>query len=238
MIPRVLTRISQSKMQLATLLMKERRKRIRYLGSAWHHYGDRHWVYGCLGGVRNGSKLIVSRTHSRHQFWHPQKWSNTYSVRQVKTKATAYDGFGGYMRDRSIGQPVTSNLYGDVFKKNFRGMNKDEAIEIMEQWGMKFVVMDELRKPSVVDTMYWKHKLYSHNFPYIRDPVTNARKGDADYSWKGVEKFDYSQFGATTKCAKNDFTSLWRLAAADVAAADSISIKAKQTVKAAAAKQL
>ena len=214
--PRVLNRITPQRLELAMLLIKERRKRIRYLGSMWQHFGDRHFYYSCMGG-HNGSRIVLSKTHSRHQYFHPglnsRLGDKQWSVRQVKVKGTQYDLPGGFTRnrwDQSIGG--TSVLQDSGFKHNFRGLGKNECIEFLEQWGMKYVIMDELRRPSVVDTMYWKHKLYTHNFPWIRDPTTNHRIGDVDHSWKGQEKLDYTNYGATTKDPKNAFTSLWRKA--------------------------
>lgn len=217
MTPRVLDRITPQRMELATILVKERRKRVRYLGSMWHHFGDRHCLYSSIGGY-DGSVMILTKTNKRNQYHHPGMWTkNTWQLRQVKKKGGMYDNYMGYTRDRWDQQLFSTSLFNEGnFKRHFRGMKQDTALEFMEAWGFKFVVMDELRKPSVVDTMYWKHKLYAHNFPWIRDPVTNSRVGDADYAWKGTEKLDYSVYGATTKDPKNDFTTLWKRAVADM----------------------
>jgi hypothetical protein len=213
--PRVLTRITPQRMELAMILMRERRKRVRYLGSMWHHFGDRHWLYSIMGGY-NGSKIILHKTTSRHQYYHPGLYSrlgeNQWSVRAVKTKGVQYDLFGGFTRNRWDQTIAGHNAINDSsLKHHARGMGKNEAIEFLEQWGLKYVVIDELRKPNVVDTVYWRHKLYAHNFPFIRNPVTNHRKGDADYEWKGEEKLDYSSYGATSKVG-NSFTTLWNAA--------------------------
>lgn len=218
--PRVLTRITPQRMELAMLLMKERRKRVRYLGSMWHHFGDRHFLYSIMGGY-NGSKIILQKTHTRHQYYHPGMYSrlgdNQWQVRSIRTKGNQYDLFGGYTRNRWDQTIAGNNAINDSgLKHHFRGMGKNEAIEFLEQWGLKYVVIDELRKPLVVDTVYWRHKLYAHNFPWIRNPVTNHTVGDADYAWKGVEKLDYSSYGATSKTG-NSFKSLWRSAVEELA---------------------
>lgn len=231
--PRVLTRITPNKLELSMIMIKERRKRVRYLGSMWHHFGDRHFLYQTMGGV-NGSKIILHRSHGRHQYHHPSKYHDKWSVRQIKMQGQQYAGFGGYHKDRMNLQTVGTNFFQDgPLKRSFKGLNKDEAIEILEQWGLKFVVLDELKRPSLVECMYWKHKLYAHNFPWIKNPVTNAQIGDADYSWKGTEKFDYSVYGATTKSEKNSFTSLWRTAVEEAAVITDpiISEPAKKSVK-------
>lgn len=217
--PRVLTRITPQKLDLAMLLMKERRKRVRYLGSMWHHFGDRHHLYSIMGGY-NGSRIILQKTHTRHQYYHPGMYSrlgdNQWQIRSVKTKNSNYDLFGGFTRSRWDQQIMGTNALNDFsLKHHFRGLGKDEAIEILEQWGLKYVVIDELRKPQMVDMTYLKHKLYAHNFPWIRDPVTNSQKGDADHWWKGQENIDYSNYGAASKIG-NSFTSLWKNAVAEL----------------------
>jgi hypothetical protein len=217
--PRVLTRITPAKLDLAMILLRERRKRVRYLGSMWHHFGDRHWLYSIMGGY-NGSKIILQKTHTRHQYYHPGMYSrlgdNQWQVRSIKMKGGEYDLFGGFTRNRWDQTINGTNAVNDSgLKHHFRGLGKDEAIEFLEQWGLKYVIIDELRKPNLVDTKYWQHKLYVHNFPWIKNPVTNATKGDADHWWKGDEKIDYGSYGATSKIG-NSFTSLWNNAVAEL----------------------
>lgn len=241
-LPRVLTKVTPQKLELAMILAKERRKRLRYLGSFYHHWSDRHHLYTSQGGV-NGTKFILDRQRSRVQYHHPIRYKDKYTVRTIKTGGAQYDMIGNLTRERWDLQLFTTNIFNDTsFKRFFRSLDKDAAIEFLEQWGVKYVLLDEMRKPSVQDCMYFKHKLYAHNFPYIPDPVQTWQYGDADYQWKGTEKLDYSKYGATTKDSRNDFRSLWREAArqfqepvaAAAPTAAAAATPAAETVKAAA----
>ncbi|RNE98908.1 hypothetical protein TraAM80_08547 [Trypanosoma rangeli] len=118
---------------------------------------------------------------------------------------------------------ATTNLFQDsTFRRHLMAIHNDEAIALLEGWGVKYVLLDEIRKPMVQDSFYVRHQLYAHKFPYIPDPVTDAYYGDADWNWKGTEKIDYTQHGAETKETRNDFRSLWSSAVREAAGTSAV----------------
>nr|CCC95728.1 unnamed protein product [Trypanosoma congolense IL3000] len=225
-LPRVLNRITPQRLELTLMLIKERKKKLRYLGSYLQHYNDRTFLYNAMGGLK-GTKFIVEKHHHRAQYCHPTLHSERYSVRTIKLKGSQYDQVGNFTRNTWDCSIATTNLFQDAtFRRHLDAIHKDEAIALLEGWGVKYVLLDELRKPSVQDSIYIRHNLYIHKFPYIPDPVTNVYHGDADWKWKKDEKFDYSSYGASTKDNRNTFQSLW---AAAVREANAVPGTAKAT---------
>ncbi|ORC87032.1 uncharacterized protein TM35_000241820 [Trypanosoma theileri] len=211
-VPRVLNRITPERLELTLILIKERKKKLRYLGSYLQHYNDRMFLYNGMGGLK-GSKFIIERHHHRAQFSQATLHRDRYSVRSIKLKGSQFDQLGNFTRNTWDCSTASTNVFQEpTFRRHLSAIHKDEAIAFLEGWGVKYVLLDEIRKPSVEDSIYIKHKLYADKFSYIPFPVTNAYYGDADWKWKGNEKIDYSNYGATVKDDRNTFRSLWSAA--------------------------
>ncbi|EAN88452.1 hypothetical protein C3747_10g568 [Trypanosoma cruzi] len=224
-LPRVLNRITPQRLELTLMLIKERKKKLRYLGSYLQHYNDRTFLYNAMGGLK-GTKFILERHHHRAQFCHPTLHSERYDVRTVKLKGSQFDQLGNFTRNTWDCSIATTNLFQDAtFRRHLTSVHKDEAIALLEGWGVKYVLLDEIRKPRVQDSIYVRHHLYAHKFPYIPDPVTNAYYGDADWKWKGDQKIDYKEHGAETKDDRNTFRSLWSFAPKAVSSASGVETK-------------
>ncbi|EPY34069.1 hypothetical protein AGDE_08023 [Angomonas deanei] len=211
---------------------------MRYYGSYPHGYNDRVFFYSAMGGTRGGKRgsyTIIERSHSPKQTTHPGRKDKKVKVRTVKTNGDAmYAGLGGFYRvgwDQSIS---STNMINDSSLKNWaKEIEKDAAIEFAESWGLKYVVLDEVRKPSVDQCMYFTHSLFAHKFHWSPEPPTNHAVGDAEFQWKGDEQFDYKDFGARMAKAprRNEFRSLWTSAAVKGAApaSNTANSSAKQT---------
>ena len=182
------------------------------MGSYMHHYFDREGMIG-----NNGYKqiAIVERTTSRHQYYHPNAFQNSYQVRFMLRPQEIIKrnvDSGGIQRspfDESIMNVggFMTNTSND--KRFLKRIERDFAIEFLESMGFRYILLDDVAKPSVQNCMYFKHKLYAHNFPYLPNPQINRHHGDPDFLWKGTEVFDYSSYGATTSTPRNQFVSLW-----------------------------
>jgi hypothetical protein len=196
-LPRVLNKFTPDKMELLLIAMKERKKRSRYLGSAWQHFGDRWTIFGAQGTIRRGTRFILERHHGRNQFVHPGTHRNKVDIRTVKMAGAQFDQLGNYTRTTWDHSLATTNLLNDpTFKKLFRDMPKDQAISMMEEWGVRYVLLDEIRKPSLIDCKYHKHSIYPNKFSWSPDPETNYFRGDAEYKWKGDELIGYADYNA------------------------------------------
>lgn len=203
-IPRVLKRMTPSRMELTLILLKERKKKIRYLGSAFQQYGDRFLMYNARGGVRRGTRFIIERHHTRAQYCHPGYHSDRYNVRSIKTGGAQYDQLGNITRMTWDASTCTTNLLNDpTFKRMFSCLRKEEAISTMEEWGVRYVLLDEIRKPSLMDCKYHRHSIYANKFSWSSDPETNHYKGDAEYKWKGDEEIDYRGYNAQSSHPAN-----------------------------------
>eukprot|EP00744_Colponema_vietnamica_P006605 GILI01009574.1.p1 GENE.GILI01009574.1~~GILI01009574.1.p1 ORF type:complete len:305 (-),score=68.99 GILI01009574.1:164-1078(-) len=214
--PRVLEQITSTQLERTLVLLKERKKRMRRNGSFLQHYSDRDMFYNLMGGPK-GAIFIVERVPDRKNYIHHHSRAQQYHIRVVKKRNNAYDQMGHIMRHNQMwdgSHNSTNPLYDGALRVNWRGVTKDNAVAMFERWGVKGMVMDEIMKPNQGDMKYFKHRLYMYNFPWIRDPVTTRDKGDADWSWKGEDKMDYSTYGAKTADSRNDFMSLWRDAVA------------------------
>lgn len=196
-LPRVLSKFTPDKMELLLIALKERKKKVRYLGSAFQHYGDRWGMFAAQGNVRRGTRFILERHHTRAQYVHPGSHRNKVDIRSVKMAGAQYDQMGNFSRttwDHSVGS--TNMLNDPTFRHIFRDMPKEQAMGLMEEWGMRYVVLDEIRKPSLVDCKYHKHQIYSNKFSWTPDPETNYFRGDAEYKWKGDELIAYDGYNA------------------------------------------
>lgn len=211
-VPRVLQQITSTQLERTLVLLKERKKKMRRHGSYLQHYADRDMYYNLMGGPQ-GALFIVERVPDRKNYIHHMSRHEQYHIRVLKKRNRQYDQAGAVLRHHQMwdGTHNSNNpLFDGGLRVQWRGVTKDNAIAMFERWGVKGVVFDDMVKPNQGDVKYFKHRLYMHNFPWIRDPVTNALKGDADWSWKGEDKLDYSNYGASTVDSRNDFTSLWR----------------------------
>lgn len=210
--PRVLQQITSTQLERTLVLLKERKKKMRRYGSYLQHYADRDMYYNLMGGPQ-GAMFVVERVPDRKNYIHHMSRHEQYHVRVLKKRNKQYDQAGAVLRHHQMwdGTHNSNNpLFDGALRFQYRGVTKDNAIAMFERWGVKGIVLDDTFKPNQGDVKYFKHRLYLHNFPWIRDPVTTSYKGDADWSWKGEDKIDYSNYGASTTDSRNDFTSLWR----------------------------
>ncbi|CCW62263.1 unnamed protein product [Phytomonas sp. EM1] len=209
-IPRVLDRMGTPARLEATLVhIKERKKRFRYYGSTLANYNDRIFMYGSMGGPK-GTRYIVEKHHHRVQYCHPGDPNNRYNIRTVRMANAQFDQLGGFTRmrwDNAIGN--TNVLQDQSLDRNATCLLKQEAINRVEEWGVPYILLDEMRKPSVMDCKYHRHQLYPLKFRWSPDPATNGRTGDADWKWRGDELIPYTDCNASLKDDKNKFRSLW-----------------------------
>lgn len=196
-LPRVLKQFTPDRMELLLIILKERRKRARYLGSAFTHFSDRWTMFGAQGTIRRGTRFILERHHSRNQFVHPGSHRNKVDIRTVKMAGSQFDQMGNYTRTTWDHQLASTNMLSDpTFQKLFRDMPKNEAIAMMEEWGVRYIVLDEIRKPSLIDCKYHRHSIYPNKFSWAPDPETNYFRGDAEFKWKGDELIGYADYNA------------------------------------------
>lgn len=209
-LPRVLNRVTPGRLEATLIFLKERRKRLVYQGSQFMHFSDRMQMFVSQGGVRKGTRYIVEPHHNRAQFHHPGAFKGQYDIRSVKTQNTQHDMIGGYTRtawDLSI---CSTNAFQDgSLKRHFKNISKQEAIDRVESWGVRYILLDEIRKPRLQDCKYHRHNLYADNFYWTPFPETNHRIGDAEYKWRGNEEIGYGDYGAATASPRNQFRSLW-----------------------------
>ncbi|CCW68601.1 unnamed protein product [Phytomonas sp. Hart1] len=208
-LPRVLHRITPAKLEATLVHIKERKKKLRYLGSSLSQFNDRIFLYGRTGGPK-GARYIVEKHHHRTQYCHPGDNPNRYSIRSVQTGGGQFDQLGGFTRmrwDNAIGN--TNIMQDQCLSRNATCILKQEAINRVEEWGVRYILLDEMRKPSVMDCKYHRHQLYPNKFRWNPDPATNSSMGDADWKWRGDELIDYTDYNATSKDAKNQFRSMW-----------------------------
>ena len=204
--PRVMEQLTVPKLERTLVLLKERKKKMRQHGSFWHYQSDRDMFYQAMNGPK-GCSFIVERVNDRFQYKHNMDGHETYQVKTVKRRNNWYDMLGGHVRQRWDTTVVGNNYVMDGgLRYTGKGMSKDNAIAMFERWGVNPVVMDEFSKPSFGDRRYFTHRLYVHNFPYIRDP---EMRDDADWNWRGTDNIDYSTIDVSASNPKNDFVSLW-----------------------------
>ncbi|KAL7699484.1 hypothetical protein N2W54_007672 [Lotmaria passim] len=196
-LPRVLSKFTPDKMELLLIALKERKKKIQYLGSAFHHFGDRWTIYAAQGTLRRGMRFILEQHHTRAQFVHPGSHRNKVDIRSIKMAGAQFDQLGNFTRTTWDHSVSSTNMLNDpTFRKIFRDMPKEQAIGMMEEWGVRYVILDEIRKPSLMDCKYHKHSIYPNKFSWSPDPETNYFRGDAEYKWKGDELIAYTDYNA------------------------------------------
>lgn len=184
--------------------VKHAKKLRQFFGSHFQRIPDREAYYGAYGGPRGG-RFTIRRTTTKRQYYHHNATHGKFAIHSTNT-TNAYSGVGtgGMYRNIWDNQVCGTNSFWDVtFKMNAKDLSKDKSVEWMEGWGAKYKLLDEYTQPKMEDLFYQKHALYAHNFPWIKDP------DDADYQWKGDDKIDYKDHGASTKSLANEFRSLW-----------------------------
>ncbi|KAG5474480.1 hypothetical protein LSCM1_03266 [Leishmania martiniquensis] len=195
--PRVLNKMTPERMELTMMIVKERKKKVRYLGSSFQCFNDRVHLFSAQGGVRRGTRYIIQTHHHRVQFRHPARNNRKVDVRTVKMAGAQYDSIGNYTRMTWDNSLCTTNLMNDpTFKQQFKDMSKEETIGMLEEWGVRYVLLDEIRKPSLMDCKYHKHRLYADKFSWSPFPKTNHMRGDAEFKWKGDELIAYDNYNA------------------------------------------
>jgi hypothetical protein len=209
--------------------VKHAKKLRQYYGSHFQRLPDREYFYALFGGPRAG-RFTIRRAHTKKQFHHHNATYGRYAIHHTNpTNAYSGVGSGGMMRDIWSNQVTGTNSWWDVtFKMNGKDLSKDKAIEWMEQWGVKYRILDEVTQPRMEDMSYVKHKLYVHNFPWIRDPIVTRHGGDPDHWWKGRETIDYKEHGATSASVANEFRTLWGIKPSAYAQAQAAEAKAAE----------
>ncbi|KAG5500565.1 hypothetical protein JKF63_03660 [Porcisia hertigi] len=206
--PRVLNRMTPDRMELTMTILKERKKKVRYLGSNFHGFNDRVHLFSGQGGVRRGTRYIIEKHHDRVQYRHPSGDNRKVDVRAVKMAGAQYDSMGNYTRMAWDNSLCTTNLMSDpTFKRQFRHMSKDETIEMLEEWGVRYILLDEIRKPSLMDCKYHRHRLYADKFTWSPFPEVNYARGDAEFKWKGDELIEYDDYNAHIRHPDNFVSS-------------------------------
>ncbi|KAK7194998.1 hypothetical protein NESM_000422500 [Novymonas esmeraldas] len=197
--PRVLGKMTPDRLELTMIILKERKKRVRYLGSFFHHFGDRTLMNFAHSGARRGTRYIIGTHHDRIEYRHPSRDNSKVDLRAVKMAGTQYDMMGGYTRmswDNSI---CSTNIMNDpTFKRQFSNASREETTAMLEEWGVRYIMLDEIRKPSLMDCKYHKHNIYSDKFTWSPDPDTNHMRGEIEYKWKGDELIEYGDYNAHT----------------------------------------
>lgn len=211
MLPRVLNRITPDRLELTLMCLKEHKKRLRYLGSHFQRYNDRLYWYGIRGNLKRGTRYVVHRHSTRAQFLHPSHGHNTVDIRAIKLSGAQYDQMGNTTRNTWDLSMASTNPLNDVAMRRWmRNISRQNAINLLEQWGVRYVLLDEERRPQLVDSKYHKHSLFANKFYWRPDPHTDGRVGDVETKWKGLELIPYDNYGASTASAKNAFRSLWK----------------------------
>lgn len=228
LVPRVVRRLTPSTLEANLIRIKELKKRTRYYGSHYQHFNDRNFVYINRGGPK-GTRFIVEKSHSRCQFVHPGRPYNRYAIRSVKTRGAQHDMIGNFTMSTWDGLTLSTNPTYE--RRWMTQMHKNEAIKMVEEWGVNYVLLDEVRKPSVSDALYHRHSIYAKKFYWTPDPETNSQVGDADHRWRGNECIPYNDYGSRDKDPRNRFRSLWKAETPKTA----MVAAAKPTVQAAAA---
>lgn len=209
-LPRVLNRVTPGRLEATLTLLKERRKRTRYQSSMFQHYGDRVQLYVSRGGPKKGTKYIVEPHHNRAQYTHRGSFKGRYDIRAVKTAGAQYDMMGNTTRTTWDASLCTTNAVDNgSLRKNYRCLPKEEAIARVEEWGVRYIMLDEIRKPSLENAKYHRHSLFANKFYWSPFPETNHRIGEADFKWRGDEQISYADYGAATAHPRNLFRSLW-----------------------------
>lgn len=187
--------------------VKERTKRTSYYAGFLMRNPDRELMYAHSGGPKQG-RFWIKRRSAKNQHFHWHTTWEKYTVTPVNTHP--WQLLGGIHRCIWDHTSSSSNVLNDTgFKVTMRNCDKTSAVRHMDMWGLKYTILDERSSPKMIDFSYVRHRLYSQNFPWKKDPVLGPSVGDADYDWKGVEKLDYSKYGATIKSERNSFQSLW-----------------------------
>ncbi|GET90160.1 hypothetical protein, conserved [Leishmania tarentolae] len=206
--PRVLGRMTPDRLELTMQILKERKKKVRYLGSHFQGFNDRVHLFNAQGGVRRGTRYIIETHHNRTQFKHRSRNNNMVDVRAVKMAGAQYDSIGNYTRMTWDNSLCTTNLLNDPnFKRHFKNMPKEETISMLEEWGVRYILLDEIRKPSLMDCKYHKHHLYADKFWWSPSPETNHMRGDAEFKWKGNELIEYADYNAHVQHPANFVSS-------------------------------
>lgn len=209
--PRVLNHVSPDRLELTLRCLREHKKRMRYLSSHFQRYNERMYWYGVRGSLRKGTRYVVSRHSSRTQFVHPSHGHNNVDIRAIKCAGAQYDQMGNTTRITWDLSMATTNLLNEGSLKRWtRNISKDNAISLLEQWGVRYVLLDEERKPQVVDSKYHRHNIYANKFHYSPDAHINGHVGDVEVKWKELEEIGYPDYGAHTPSPKNHFRTLWR----------------------------
>ena len=192
------------------IYVKNAKKLRQWYGSHFQRCPDREIMYMSMGGPRGG-RFTIKRAFSKKQFYHHNYDHGKYAIHHTNpTNPWSGVGGGGQFHGFWDNQVMGTNAWWDLTFKMFgKDLTKDKAIEWMEDWGVKFKLLDEYSAPRMKDMLYVRHKLYAHNFPWIRDPIVNSHQGDPDHVWRGRDQFDYSQHGAATASVANEFRSLW-----------------------------
>jgi len=176
---------------------------------------DREHMYRWRGGVK--ARHVLQRTVIRDQHQHWNQMYNSWEIKieqeQSQMSPCAYPIIMNQNGRHELNNNGRFNVNWCFFNREpFKYLDKQQAINLMQQQGMFYTVIDEYTNDDEDYKYYFKANLYSDNFPWVKDPETTPQKGDADYDWKGTETFDYSNKAEMTKM-KNEFQTLWKIPA-------------------------
>lgn len=190
----------------AIIRAKERKKFVRYYGTWLQRQPDRELWYANFGGVRN-TRLIVRRVISKCQYVHGTAQLESWGIRNFRKFPQLWDACGAGIIGFQVWDSSSyfTDTFLDGFFKFYKYAQKDNAVAFAECFGLKMIVLDEMVQPFHTDFVYYKHKLYAHNFPWIAEPITGVHIGDADWFWRGDDVIDYTNYGASTKSKYNYF---------------------------------
>ena len=199
------TKWDRERFEKALYARKSAHKRALYNGTYLKCRFDKQLWYHAIGGPRKG-RLNMRKASTPRQFCHPARYHDKVALRWEPTGTElggcSFQTWDGQMQVNDINSPHTSRYMS--------AMDRQTAIVAMESYGTKIRIIDEYVKPRITNFFYSPHQLYSKNFKYIKDPVTNYTYGDADYFWKGGETIDYTTPPPKdARVRPNIFYSMW-----------------------------
>lgn len=176
--------------------VKELAKLTHYFGFHIQRLPDREVIYNHYGGPNKG-RHYLRQSKSQKQYEHHNtrhdKVMHMYHQR-FKSPHNTITGVTLWIWTSQWGVSEPNLVYNQMGPQ-LNG-DRNSTNRVMESWGMKTVNIDDRTAPRVENLIPHRHKLYQQNFPWLKEPVTNHKVGDADFGWKGEEKIDYGNVPA------------------------------------------
>jgi hypothetical protein len=196
-------RPTNANMNKILMKVKERTKLVNYYSHFLLRNPDRYMCYEPLGGPNQG-RFFVRQSKSQKQFEH-------YNTRHDKCNSfynerfrTPHHTISGVFIWTWVGTyGVSDQQFRSTDTGTLAQKDRSALTQVLESWGSKTVQITDHNSPRIESMMVHRHNLYQHNFPWIKDPITTHEVGDADYSWKERDEFDYGKTRAKDHAAFN-----------------------------------